>query len=172
MAEAELNCKNNNPYVCYCDQLLWKIKLRKLCWSITDASALKAPPCFSSGKGMETRSPSLPREHFHPTSLLHGLFSSSALLIFRKSFFFLFAFNAVGFLMHSLLNECTGCFWRALNLHAFLMIYKEKNFSPSLSSPLFLLLHSLFLSLKKRKKRKSNDLIHIKWNCWFVVTVL
>lgn len=114
---------------------------------------------------------SLCLEHSHPTSLLHGLFG---FLFFRKiSFLFFFCFNAVDFLVRSLLNECTGCFWRALNLHAFLMIYKEKNFFslslfPSIP-PLFLLLDSLFLSLPKKK---SNDLIHIKWNCWFVVTVL
>lgn len=98
---------------------------------------------------------SLCLEHSHPTSLLHGLFG---FLFFRKiSFLFFFCFNAVDFLVRSLLNECTGCFWRALNLHAFLMIYKEKNFFslslfPSIL-PLFLLLDSLFLSLPKKKKK-------------------
>lgn len=51
MAEAELNSENNNPYVCYCDQLLWKIKLRKLCWSITNAAVIKAADAFGQERG-------------------------------------------------------------------------------------------------------------------------
>lgn len=89
MAEAELNSKNNNPYVCYCDQPLWKIKLGKLCWSIMNAAALKAPDAFCEERGWEQgAAPCL--EHFHPTGLLHGLFGLPAILIFRKSLFFCF----------------------------------------------------------------------------------
>lgn len=64
-------------------------------------------------------------ERFHRTSLVRGLFSFPAILILRV----FYSLNAVDFLVRSLLNECTGCSWHALNLHAFLMIYKEKNFS-------------------------------------------
>jgi len=89
MAEAELNSKNNNPYVCYCDLLLWKIKLRKLCWSITNAAALKAPDAFHPERGQEQGAPPC-LEHFHPSSPLHGLFVFPAILMFRKSLFFFF----------------------------------------------------------------------------------
>lgn len=91
----------------------------------------------------------------------------------EKSLFFFFCFNAVGFLVRSLLNECTDCFWRALNLHAFLMFTRKRIFSLFLSFLLFSpFSSSLIPFFFPYQKKKSNDLIHIKWNCWFVVTVL
>lgn len=144
---AELDSKNNNPYVCYCDQLLWKIRFRKLCRSLTNGVTLKASSALHKERGEEQDS--LPAFLGH----LHGLLATLLSQFSEKSlsFFFLLLMQWL-FLVHSLLNECTGCFWHALSLHAFLMIYKEKSFSSLslfLPPPPFLLPDSLFLSLKK-----------------------
>lgn len=119
---AELDSKNNNPYVCYCDQLLCKIRFRKLCQSLTSAVTLKA--CNALHKERREEQDSLPGFLGHLNGLLATLLSQFS----EKSFFFLLLMQWL-FLVHSLLNECTGCFWHALSLHAFLMIYKEKSFS-------------------------------------------
>lgn len=120
-------------------------------WSITNAAALRAPDALGQERGWS-------REPLPAWSIFTPPVSSIACLVSLVLEIFFFFFNAVSFLVRSLLNECTGCFWHALNLHAFLMIYKEKNFFslslfPSIP-PLFLLLDSLFLSFKKKKKNK------------------
>lgn len=89
---AELDSKNNNPYVCYCDQLLWKIRFRKLCRSLANGVTLKASSALHKERGEEQDS--LPAFLGH----LHGLLATLLSQFSEKSLsFFFFAFNAMAF---------------------------------------------------------------------------